>query len=114
MQRSHLWVTRSAGVDDRNQRRPTLAVTKDHKVIYLSGIGCLCSPDRVHNIIALGTRHLILMRDDRAICTFADTQPDGWTLVGQNGGFVAQHEHTILVTDTKPIVLTASNGIWEA
>lgn len=37
---------------------------------------------------------------------------DGWTLVGNKGGFMAQHEHTIVVTDGKPIVLTAMNDIW--
>lgn len=35
---------------------------------------------------------------------------DGWTLVGNKGGYVAQHEHTILITDHKPIILTAANG----
>jgi methionyl aminopeptidase len=30
--------------------------------------------------------------------TIADTQADGWTLSGNKGGFVAQHEHTIMVT----------------
>lgn len=37
---------------------------------------------------------------------------DGWTMVGNKGGFMAQHEHTIVVTDGKPIVLTEMNGIW--
>lgn len=37
---------------------------------------------------------------------------DGWTMVGNKGGFMAQHEHTIVVTDGKPIILTALNGIW--
>lgn len=37
---------------------------------------------------------------------------DGWTLAGQNGGFVAQHEHTIMVTDSEPIILTEANQIW--
>lgn len=44
--------------------------------------------------------------------TFAETQQDGWTMVGNKGGFMAQHEHTIVVTDGRPIVLTAGNGIW--
>ncbi|MFT3738577.1 MAG: type I methionyl aminopeptidase [Breznakibacter sp.] len=44
--------------------------------------------------------------------TYADTLQDGWTLVGNHGGFVAQHEHTIVVTDGHPIVLTEMNGIW--
>ncbi|KEO72659.1 type I methionyl aminopeptidase [Anditalea andensis] len=37
---------------------------------------------------------------------------DGWTLIGNKGGFMAQHEHTILITDQKPVILTESNGIW--
>lgn len=44
--------------------------------------------------------------------TLAHTEKDGWTLVGNKGGFMAQHEHTIVVTDGEPIVLTGMNGIW--
>jgi methionyl aminopeptidase len=44
--------------------------------------------------------------------TIANTQTDGWTLIGDKGGYVAQHEHTIIVTDGKPIILTEMNGIW--
>jgi methionyl aminopeptidase len=44
--------------------------------------------------------------------TYAETLNDGWTLVGDRGGFMAQHEHTIVVTDGSPIVLTQMNGIW--
>ena len=44
--------------------------------------------------------------------TIAETLKDGWTFVGNKGGFVAQHEHTIVVTDGKPIVLTEMNEIW--
>jgi len=43
--------------------------------------------------------------------TYAETLGDGWTMVGNKGGFMAQHEHTILVTDGKPIVLTEMNEI---
>jgi methionyl aminopeptidase len=46
------------------------------------------------------------------ISTYAETLNDGWTMVGNKGGFMAQHEHTIVVTDTKPIILTAMNGVW--
>jgi methionyl aminopeptidase len=45
--------------------------------------------------------------------TYAETLNDGWTMVGNKGGFMAQHEHTILVTDAKPIVLTEMNEIWK-
>lgn len=44
--------------------------------------------------------------------TYAETLKDGWTLVGNKGGFMAQHEHTIVVTDGKPMVLTEKNEIW--
>lgn len=44
--------------------------------------------------------------------TYAHTQADGWTLKSRDGSFVAQHEHTIIVTDGKPVILTEANGIW--
>ena len=44
--------------------------------------------------------------------TYAETLNDGWTLVGNRGGYMAQHEHTIVITDNKPIILTEMNGIW--
>jgi methionyl aminopeptidase len=44
--------------------------------------------------------------------TIANTLSDGWTLVGNHGGFVAQHEHTIVITDEIPLILTENNGIW--
>lgn len=44
--------------------------------------------------------------------THAKTLKDGWTMVGNKGGFMAQHEHTIVITDGKPIILTEMNGIW--
>ncbi len=44
--------------------------------------------------------------------TYAETLQDGWTMVGNKGGFMAQHEHTIVVTEGKPIILTEMNGIW--
>nr|WKN35163.1 type I methionyl aminopeptidase [Tunicatimonas sp. TK19036] len=36
---------------------------------------------------------------------------DGWTMKARDGSFVAQHEHTLLVTDHHPIILTSNNGI---
>ena len=44
--------------------------------------------------------------------TYTETLNDGWTMVGNKGGFMAQHEHTIVVTDGIPIVLTEMNEIW--
>jgi methionyl aminopeptidase len=47
------------------------------------------------------------------ISTYAETLKDGWTMVGNKGGFMAQHEHTIVITDGEPIVLTEMNEIWD-
>lgn len=44
--------------------------------------------------------------------TYAESLNDGWTMVGNKGGFMAQHEHTIVVTGGEPIILTEMNGIW--
>ncbi|SNC77689.1 methionine aminopeptidase, type I [Hymenobacter gelipurpurascens] len=38
---------------------------------------------------------------------------DGWTLATKDGSFVAQHEHTIVITDGEPLILTEENRIWE-
>ncbi|MDF9798154.1 methionyl aminopeptidase [Catalinimonas alkaloidigena] len=43
--------------------------------------------------------------------TIAREEKDGWTLKGNRGGFVAQHEHTIMVTDQEAIILTEANEI---
>ncbi len=43
---------------------------------------------------------------------YAVTLNDGWTMVGNKGGYMAQHEHTIVVTDKQPIILTNNNEIW--
>lgn len=44
--------------------------------------------------------------------TYADTLADGWTMVGNKGGFMAQHEHTIFVRENSPLILTAMNELW--
>jgi len=44
--------------------------------------------------------------------TYAETLKDGWTMVGNKGGYMAQHEHTIVVTEGKPMILTEMNEIW--
>ena len=44
--------------------------------------------------------------------TYATESNDGWTMVGNKGGYMVQHEHTIIVTDGKPIILTEANGIF--
>jgi methionyl aminopeptidase len=42
---------------------------------------------------------------------YAVTTNDGWTMVGDKGGYMAQHEHTIVVTKDTPIILTKANGV---
>jgi len=42
---------------------------------------------------------------------YAKDSNDGWTLVSGDKSFVAQHEHTIMITDELPLILTAANGI---
>lgn len=61
---------------------------------------------RKNTIVAIET--FISTRSTNAIET-----EDGWTLVGEDGGFVAQHEHTIMVTEAKPLILTSLNGIFD-
>lgn len=43
---------------------------------------------------------------------YAHDKGDGWTLVTRDKSLVAQHEHTILITDASPVILTAANQIW--
>ena len=44
------------------------------------------------------------------VSTYAEELNDGWTMAGNKGGYMAQHEHTILITDGKPVILTQE---WE-
>jgi methionyl aminopeptidase len=37
---------------------------------------------------------------------WAEETGDGWTLVADDGGYVAQYEHTVIVTKGEPIVVT--------
>lgn len=38
---------------------------------------------------------------------YADEGEDGWALIAKDNSFVAQYEHTIVVTKNEPIILTA-------
>jgi methionyl aminopeptidase len=42
---------------------------------------------------------------------YVEEAGDGWTLQTNDGSFVAQHEHTLIVQDGQPIILTHANGI---
>jgi len=44
--------------------------------------------------------------------SYAVEQSDLWTMVGDKGGYMAQHEHTIVVTDGIPLILTSQNEIF--
>ena len=61
---------------------------------------------RKHSVVAVET--FISTR-----ATYVDQQSDEWTLKAKDGSFVAQHEHTIVVTDGAPLILTEANNIWE-
>lgn len=43
---------------------------------------------------------------------FVYEMSDGWTMRPKDNSFVAQHEHTLIVTDGKPMVVTADNEIY--
>lgn len=37
---------------------------------------------------------------------FAEESGDGWTLVADDGGYVAQYEHTVVITEGEPEIMT--------
>lgn len=41
---------------------------------------------------------------------FAEESGDGWTLTTGDGSFTAQYEHTLIITEGEPIVLTSGGG----
>lgn len=43
--------------------------------------------------------------------SIASESGDGWTFIAKDGSYVAQHEHTLMITEGKPVILTAANGI---
>ena len=76
-------------------------------------------PENILNYRVKTNRERFRKNTTVAIETFISTKStvavelnDGWTLVGNKGGFVTQHEQTILITDKDPMILTESNGIW--
>jgi methionyl aminopeptidase len=77
------------------------------------------APEDILNYRVKTNRERFRKNTTVAVETFISTQStvavqlnDGWTLVGNRGGYVTQHEHTILITDDEPVILTQSNGIW--
>ncbi|WP_349664099.1 type I methionyl aminopeptidase [Cellulophaga lytica] len=76
-------------------------------------------PENILNYRVRTNRERFKKNTTVAIETFISTKStvavelkDGWTLVGNRGGYVTQHEQTILITDNTPIILTESNGMW--
>ena len=76
-------------------------------------------PENILNYRVKSNRERFKKNTTVAIETFISTTStiavelnDGWTLVGNKGGYVTQHEQTILVTDNHPLILTESNEIW--
>lgn len=76
-------------------------------------------PEDILNYRVKTNRERFKKNSTVAIETFISTRStiavelnDGWTLVGNKGGYVSQHEQTILITDNRPIILTGSNEIW--
>ncbi|WP_107038973.1 type I methionyl aminopeptidase [Brumimicrobium mesophilum] len=76
-------------------------------------------PENILNYRVRTNRERFKKNTTVAIETFISTKSsiavelnDGWTLVGNKGGYVTQHEQTILVTDEKPVILTEANEIW--
>lgn len=76
-------------------------------------------PENILNYRVKSNRERFKKNTTVAIETFISTNStaavelnDGWTLVGNKGGYVAQHEQTILVTNTYPMILTKSNEIY--
>lgn len=77
------------------------------------------NPENILNYRVRSNRERFKKNTTVAIETFISTHStiavelnDGWTLVGNKGGYVTQHEQTILVTGDSPVILTESNGIW--
>ena len=77
-------------------------------------------PENILNYRVKSNKERFKKNSTVAIETFISTNStmavelnDGWTLVGNKGGYVTQHEQTILVTDEHPIILTELNEIWK-
>lgn len=76
-------------------------------------------PENILNYRVRSNKERFKKNTTVAIETFISTNStvavelnDGWTLVGNRGGYVTQHEQTILITDKAPVILTESNEIW--
>lgn len=83
------------------------------------GLGLHEQPDALLNYKDLTDQRRFRKYSVVAIETFINThsnwaieQADGFTMTGNMGGFAVQHEHTIVVTDDLPIILTQQNDIW--
>lgn len=57
--------------------------------------------DRLHKGMAVAVETFVSTGAE-----FAVEGDDGWALMADDGGFVAQYEHTIVITDGEPLVMT--------
>ncbi|WP_339885095.1 type I methionyl aminopeptidase [Polaribacter vadi] len=77
-------------------------------------------PENILNYRVKSNKERFKKNTTVAIETFISTKStiavelnDGWFLVGNKGGYVTQHEQTILITDKNPVILTEANGLWD-
>ena len=76
-------------------------------------------PSEIPNFKDLGNTQRFQKNTVIALETFISTgaeevrkHSDDWTFIPADGkSFVAQHEHTLIVTDDEPVILTKANGI---
>ena len=76
-------------------------------------------PSEIPNFKDLGNTQRFQKNTVIALETFISTgaeevrkHSDNWTFIPADGkSFVAQHEHTLIVTDDEPVILTKANGI---
>ena len=59
--------------------------------------------DRLHRGLVIAVEPIIAARSARPV-----TDPDGWTLRTHNGALAAHFEHTVVVTQGEPEILTAA------
>ncbi len=102
----------------------TEAKTRGYRVIknlggHGIGRGLHEQPDAILNYRDRFDRRRFKKNSVVAIETFISTNSsqalqvdDGFTMIGDKGGFSVQHEHTILVTDGAPLIFTEKNGMW--
>ena len=49
-----------------------------------------------------------MLRNERIRSSRSRPEPDGWTVSSADGSLSAHYEHTIVITNDRPLVLTAA------